>query len=61
MVRTYLLTERERKILERFVETGEKLSGYQVLTHHLKKARKQLAKDVELINKTIKKWGNTSI
>lgn len=55
MVRTYILTQRERRILERFVETGEKLNGFTVLIHYLKKARSQLTEDLELINAVINK------
>ena len=55
MVRAYILTEREREILERFVKKGEKLDGFTVLIHYLKKAQNQLTADLELINEAIKK------
>ena len=54
-VRSYILTERERKILKRFVESGEKLNGYRILLHYLKKARDQLKDDLTLIEAALEK------
>lgn len=54
MVRSYILTKHEKVILTRALETGEKLNGYAVLTHHLRKAQKQLKEDLDLIQRTLK-------
>jgi hypothetical protein len=54
MVRSYILTKHERQILERALETGDKLDGYAVLTHHLRRAQKQLKADLDLIQKAVK-------
>jgi hypothetical protein len=49
-MRSYILTDRERNILKRFVDTGEKLDGFAVLIHHLKKHKLNIIKDLELVN-----------
>jgi hypothetical protein len=36
----YILTEYERKMLQRFLENGEKLNGFRNLIYNLKKAIK---------------------
>jgi len=57
MVRAYILTEREREILKRFVETGEKINGFTVLIHYLKKYKDKLREDLDLIESAIKRSG----
>jgi len=54
-LRSYVFTGREREILKRFIETGEKLDGFSVLVHHLKKHRDALIRDLELIETVSKK------
>jgi hypothetical protein len=54
MVRSYILTKREKAILKRALETNEKLNGYAVLMHHLRKAQKRLEEDLELIRQGLK-------
>jgi len=54
-VREYVLTERERKILEVFLEEGVKLDGFSVVVIRLKRANKKLTKDLELIKAALKK------
>ena len=53
MARTYILTKKERETLQRFLETGEKLNGFSVLIHYLKKARPQLEADLNLVDHAI--------
>jgi len=55
MVREYILTPRERKLLKRFLETNEKLNGFSVLIHLLKKSLGKLEADLELIQKALEK------
>jgi cAMP phosphodiesterase len=55
MVRSYILTEHERKILKRFLENGEKLNGFRTLLTYLRKSHKQLEADLKLINETLQK------
>jgi len=55
MVRSYILTEHERKILERFLEYGEKLNGFRTLLTYLRKSHKQLETDLNLINEVMRK------
>jgi hypothetical protein len=54
MVRSYILTKHEKDILTRALKTGERLNGYAVLMHHLRKAQKRLEEDLELIQQGLK-------
>jgi hypothetical protein len=54
-VREYVLTEKERKILEVFLEGGVKLDGFSVLVIRLKRANKKLTKDLGLIKAALRK------
>jgi len=55
MVREYILTPRERELLKRFLEKNEKLNGFSVLIHLLRKNLGRLEEDLELIKKTLEK------
>jgi len=54
-MREYVLTLRERKILEAFIESGIKLNGFSVLAIRLKRAHKKLTEDMKLIRATLEK------
>jgi len=54
-MREYVLTQRERKILEDFIESGIKLNGFSVLVIRLKRANKRLMTDMKLIRTTLEK------
>jgi len=54
-MREYVLTQRERKILEAFTESGIKLNGFSVLAIRLKRANKKLTEDMTLITATLEK------
>ena len=54
-MRTYILTEHERKIVERFLENGEKLDGFRVLLYNIRKAKSKLELDLMLISDLIAK------
>jgi hypothetical protein len=54
-MREYILTSRERKILETFVEEGIKLDGFSVLAIRLKRAERRLMEDTGLVKETLKK------
>jgi len=55
MVREYILTSREREILQRFLEKGEKLNGFSSLIYYLKRGQKTLESDLKLIEETLQK------
>ena len=55
MVREYILTKREREILQRYLEKGEKLNGFSSLVYYLKRGKKTLETDLKLINETLQK------
>ena len=61
MVRSYILTEHERKILKRFLENGEKLNGFRTLLTYLRRNYKQLEEDLKLISKTIQKMNGNIV
>jgi len=54
-MRGYILTDREREIIETFLNDGVKLNGFSVLVLRLKKAQPRLKKDFELFNSVLKK------
>lgn len=45
-----MLTQRERKILQTFLESGVKLNGFSVLAIRLKRASKRIMADMKLIS-----------
>lgn len=56
-MREYILTQRERKILETFIESGIKLNGFSVSAIRLKRAAERLMEDIKLISATLEKLG----
>jgi len=54
-VRQYILTQRERKILEAFIESNSKLDGFSILVIRLKRASKRIMNDVALIKGALEK------
>lgn len=54
-LREYILTSREKRILEVFIGSGAKLDGFSVLVIRLKRAKKRLMGDLELIKATLEK------
>ena len=56
-VRTYLLTERERKILKAYIEENIKLDGFSVLALRLKRWKKKpTLNDLDLMEKALEKF-----
>ena len=54
-MRSYILSKKERKILETYLESGLNLNGFNVLKLRLKKFLPLLEEDLELIKKFLKK------
>jgi hypothetical protein len=54
-MRAYLLSVRERKILQTYVEEGVKLDGFSVLAIRLRRAEKNMTEDFELIEKALRR------
>ncbi|MGB9841497.1 MAG: hypothetical protein ACPLKZ_02105 [Candidatus Bathyarchaeales archaeon] len=54
-MREYILTDREREILQTYLENNIKLDGFSVLALRLKRANKKLLEDVKLIEAFLKK------
>jgi hypothetical protein len=55
-MRNYILTERERKMLLKFVETGEKSYTFESLKKRIIDNKDQLQQDIELIEIALKIW-----
>ena len=55
MVRGYILTERERKIVNHYFKTGVKIESFNVLLHELRKAYPNIKSDMELVEKLLEK------
>lgn len=53
-MRQYILTELERNIIRRYLETGDKLEGFKVLLHRCRRLQTVNA-DLELIKDFVKK------
>jgi hypothetical protein len=58
-MRAYILTEKERKILETFLGSDVKLNGFSVLILRLKKAQSKLEKDLKMVNLVLQKIEQT--
>ena len=56
-MRTYALTENERQILQKYLESDLKLNGFSVLMLRLKRAKPELEKDLKLIKDVLEKEG----
>lgn len=48
-MRNYILTEKERKILESYVYRGTKLDGFAVIMTRVRKQKDMISKDIILI------------
>ena len=46
-----ILSDKERKIIEHYLETGEKSQGFRMLKVRLKRKYKRIREDFELIEK----------
>ena len=53
-MRQYVLTELERNIIRKYMETGEKLEGFKVLLHRCR-GLQAINADLELIKDFLKK------
>lgn len=53
-MREYILTDQERKIIKRYLETGEKLEGFKVLLHRCRHMQ-VITGDLSLIEQFLKK------
>jgi hypothetical protein len=54
-MKNYILTERERKILKKYLETDQKVNGFRGLKFRILQNQRRISQDVELIDQTIKK------
>ena len=54
-MRTYILSQNERKIVETFMETGLNLNGFNVLKLRIARSLPRLEEDLNLIKKFLEK------
>lgn len=50
-LRTAILSDHEREIIKRYLESSERLNGIIVLRHRLKRAIPQIKEDLEFVEK----------
>jgi len=53
-MREYILTNREQHIIQKLLETGERIEGFSMLKNRAKKNLPRLREDLELIDKFLK-------
>lgn len=53
-MREYILTEKERQIIKRYIETGEKLEGFKIILHRARNMQ-IVNSDLELIKTLLSK------
>jgi len=53
-MRQYILTDLEKQVITKFLETGDKLEGFRVLLHRCKRLQ-TINEDMELIKRFLKK------
>jgi hypothetical protein len=61
-LKDHLLTDNDRKLIKRYLETGECLDGFKVLLHRIRKNRPKrdvIISDLQLIDDLLKKAGET--
>jgi hypothetical protein len=57
-LRGYILSPHERKLIKRYLETGDKLEGFKVLLHRLRKQQinpEVIQEDLQLIKELLEK------
>ncbi len=57
-MRGYILSPHERKLIKRYLETGDKLEGFKVLLHRLRKQQinpEVIQEDLQLIKELLEK------
>jgi hypothetical protein len=53
-MRQYILTDLEKQIINKYLETGDKLEGFKVLLHRCRRLQ-PITEDLELIRQFLKK------
>ena len=54
-MKNYILTEHERNILRKFLESGAKETGFKVALYRIRRNYKPLKEDMRLISETLEK------
>jgi len=52
-MRAYILSQHEREMLQKYIQTGEKSYGFDVLKKRIRDNFPQIIEDIDLIKKTI--------
>jgi uncharacterized protein YlaI len=54
-MRTHILTDQEREIINEYLKTGKRLENFRVLLYRCQKAKETLAQDTALIKQFLEK------
>jgi len=52
-MRTALFSDKEREMVEHFLETGEKREGFRVLAHRVRRGHIRIIEDFDLMTKLL--------
>ena len=54
-MRKYILTDHEREMIQKYLDSGLKINGFAVLKHNIGKNIEIISEDLELMKKLIEK------
>ncbi|MEM2367024.1 MAG: hypothetical protein QXQ50_02175 [Candidatus Bathyarchaeia archaeon] len=54
-MRSHILTEHEKRLIQTFLETGQRHEGFKVLLHRIRRNYKALKEDLDLISLVLEK------
>lgn len=54
-MKSHILTEHERRLIQAFLETGQRQEGFKVLLHRIRRNYKALKEDLDLISLVLEK------
>ena len=56
-MRTAIFSDKERKMVQHFLDTGEKGEGFRVLAHRVRRSKIPITEDYELMIRFLSKIG----
>ena len=56
-MRTALFSDKERKMVEHFLKTGEKMKDFRILVHRVRKSQIRISEDYERMTRLLTKIG----
>lgn len=52
-MRTAIFSDKEREMVEQYLETGKKGEGFRVLAHRVRRSQTQIIKDFDLMSRLL--------